>query len=200
MIALHNQKNISKSQEPKKKVLNKKRRSSNIIEESKETLDETHNINQRKIHKKDNPIVKKEQNKFPKRWKGGIRRRNNSKLSPKKEKFINITKGIYKPNTKGRTINEKIEESASRVINLTEDDDNDENDENERKGRRQKNPSVIKMSSNIKEENIKKEMKDIFTFLNNKINILGENMKKRKEEINELNKKVYLLSEIYKES
>jgi len=43
-------------------------------------------------------------------------------------------------------------------------------------------------------------MKDIFTFLNNKINILGKNMKKRKEEINELNKKIYLLPEIYKES
>ena len=95
------QKNISKSQEPKKKMLNKKRRNSNVIEESNETLDETHNIHQRKIHKKDNSIVKKEQNKFPKRWKGGTRRRrNNSKLSPKKEKFINITKGIYKPNTK----------------------------------------------------------------------------------------------------
>lgn len=174
MIALHNQKNISKSQETKKKMLNKKKRSSNIIDESNEILDETHNINQRKIHKKDNSIVKKEQNKFPKRWKGGIRRRNNSKLSPKKEKFINITKEINKPNTKGRTINEENEESASsnntRVINLTEDDDNDEN---ERKGRRKKNPSVIKMPSNIKEENIKKDMNDIFTFLNKKINKLG---------------------------
>jgi len=189
MISLHNQKNISKSQEPKKKMLNKKRRSSNVIEESNQTLDETHNINQRKIHKKDNSIVKKEQNKFPKRWKGGKRRRNNSKLSPKKEKFINITKEINKPNTKGLTINEENEESESskniRVIYLTEDDDNDEN---ERKGRRKKNPSVIKMPSNIKEESIKKEM--IFTFLNNKINKLG----------NELNKKIYLLSEIYKES
>ena len=181
MIALHNQKNISKSKEPKKKMLNKKRRNSNIIEESNEILDETHNINQRKIHKKDNSKVKKEQNKFPKRWKGGIRRRslnvlrrrNNSKLSPKKEKFINITKEINKPNTKGSTINEENEESASS-----------------------NNTRVI----NLKEENIKKKMKDIFTFLNNKINILGKNMKKRKEEKNELNKKIYLLPEIYKES
>ena len=53
---------------------------------------------------------------------------------------------------------------------------------------------------NMKEENIKKEMNGIFTFLNNKIDVLGENMKKRKEEINELNKQVYLLSQIYKES
>ena len=91
----------------------------------------------------------------------------------KKEKFINITKEINKPNTKNSTINEENEESASS-----------------------NNTRVI----NLKEENTKKNMKDIFTFLNNKINILGKNMKKRKEEINELNKKIYLLSEIYKDS
>jgi len=62
-------------------------------------------------------------------------RRNNSKLSSKNEKFINITEEINNPSTKCRIINEENEESGNsnnmRVINVSKDDDNDENKKKE---------------------------------------------------------------------
>jgi hypothetical protein len=199
MSALRKKIKIFESRNPEPILLNKKRKRTN--EESNETLIETCDINKRKKFRKPNKKLRKNKPKIQKlspiiKNKRRISRRIRFlRKIQKKEKFLEI-----RDNAK-ELIGESESSEYGKVIVAKDYDD----DETERKGRKIKksmdNKYIMKID-NIK--NYQNEINDLKSLLQNALqqqdSKLESKIKELKNEIDEQNKKIYLLSEICKES